>query len=90
METMVKIYKENIAYFVRWVDHCSDAGDWRTGEVTHMSPIVIDSVGWVVVDTEDYVTISQQFHKDGDFRTTSSHMTILKTCIKKSFKLKDL
>jgi len=81
-------YKIEHLYAIEWIDHCSDSGKWiNNNEEFLQTPMAFKTVGYVVEDKKDYVVLSQSGHRDIEYRVTCAHMTIIKSCIKKSKRL---
>lgn len=81
-------YKNEYLYAIEWRDHCSDDGTWKNNDKEFkQAPITFKTVGWVVEDKPEYVVLAQSGYREKSFRCTSNHMTIIKSCIKKSKRL---
>ena len=63
---------------VKWLDH-SGFGRWVEKEqLMSAKPVVIQSVGWLVQETEDYVTIAASEDTEGKFNDCN---IIIRSCI---------
>jgi len=81
-------YKIEALYAIKWLDHCHDTGNWVDNNIEFkQEPCIFKTVGYVIEDKKDYVVLAQTSIREKKWRCTSSHMTIIKSCIKKSKRL---
>ena len=80
--------------FITWLDHCTDSErGWQSLEnILKLEPVVIDTVGWVVKETDDYLVMAASLQDVGENANASDQdaqgeMLVLKSCIKRREKL---
>ena len=68
---------------VEWLDHCTrDGPAWQSMEdVKGLSPAVCYSVGYLINETDQYVTIAAHVGPDDDDHEVGGAMCIVKSCI---------
>ena len=70
---------EDKLYRVMWQDHCSVAEWLSLPEAMSMKPVLAETVGWLVVDTEEYIVIAGE---RGQMDVSVSNITvIIKSCV---------
>lgn len=67
------------AIYVEWDDACTSAG-WFDPETEDMTPVNIKSLGFLIKETKDYITVSPGNAETG---RSCSYLTIPKGWIKK-------
>jgi len=65
--------------YVKWVDHCNYSG-WVETKGKTFPPIVVESLGFLVEETEEYISIAQTKEFENKEKVTEV-MCILKSCI---------
>jgi len=81
-----KLFKKGEVILVEWEDHCTAYSSWtKTEEMAHHI-CLIKTVGFVVLDTINYLTLALLMQKDNE--TASQTITIIKSCIEKIKKVK--
>ena len=67
---------------VEWLDHCSRDGWNSLEEAGGMTPVTIITVGWVVKETETFLTLAgtADYSNDDDVHFNSLFL-IVKSCI---------
>ena len=77
------------AIYVEWEDHCqvvAQGSSWMGVNDVRNEPSVIKSLGWIVKEDKDYLTIAGCHDTEGgDIKGVS---TIIKSCIVKRKNLK--
>ena len=75
--------------FITWLDHCTDSErGWQSLEnILKLEPVVIDTVGWVVKETDDYLVMVASLQNVGENADVQGEMLVLKSCIKRREKL---
>ena len=68
---------------VLWIDSCNSNMNWTVAEDIEVEPMYIDSFGVVVKDTDEFLTIAQNYGNDPE--QYSNITTIPKGCIKEVF-----
>jgi hypothetical protein len=73
--------------YIEWLDSAAMHGWQALGEVReHATLVVIQSVGWVIHETDDAITLVAHIHKDvpenGDVRLATDPLTIPKGVIR--------
>ncbi len=66
---------------IEWLDHCSLGGGrtWQPrSDVEELEPIKVRSVGWVIKEGEDALTMISHQHADEVY----GELIIIKSCIK--------
>ena len=72
---------------VKWVDIQSHDGPWvDMEEASEYAPVVVETVGWIITDAEDYITLVSTLSDDNTF--TGSVCSIPKGCIKSTTPLR--
>lgn len=74
-------FKKHNFYHIKWLDHVSQDDTWLTDSDIDLEPVCINSVGYVVEDCKDSVTISLNASEMFKDPQTSCHMLILKCAI---------
>ena len=65
---------------VKWVDIASHDGAWMDlEEAKAFKPLVVETCGWIVVDTDDYITVVSSRSSEGE--VTGSVNSIPKGCV---------
>lgn len=83
---MVSKSEKTPLYLIDWWDHCSSQGSWNTLDtVKSMTPILIRSIGFLVAETDQTITLAS--HYDDSGTNISGDICILKTCIKRKKKI---
>ena len=79
---VVPVGSKSSLYVVDWWDHCSSSGSWSSLEqVKAMAPVLIRSVGFIVAETKDTITLVA--HSDSIGHNVAGDICILKACIKR-------
>ena len=77
------------ATYIEWEDHCQvlpdGGGAWLGPEVLSNKPSVIKSIGFVIKEDKDYVTIASCRDEEDAFKGVS---VIIKSCIVKRKRIK--
>ena len=68
---------------VLWIDSCNSNMNWTVAEDIEVEPMYIDSFGVVVKDTDEFLTIAQNYGNDPE--QYSNITTMPKGCIKEVF-----
>lgn len=56
----VKVYQEYKKVLITWKDSVGITSDWEFwGDVTPLDIVEILSIGWIIEETPDYITIAQ-------------------------------
>lgn len=63
---------------VKWLDHSGFRHWVEKEQLMSAKPVVIQSVGWLVQETEDYVTIAASEDTEGKFNDCN---IIIRSCI---------
>lgn len=76
-----------LLFLIEWMDHVGfEDGGWKPLSAVHdlLNPIKVSSVGWVLAETDDHITVIPTMVRNGD---CCGAMSILKSDIIKSTKL---
>lgn len=46
---------------VEWLDTCSGTPNWAQLDNIEVGPLKCESVGWLIKETEDYISIAQNY-----------------------------
>ena len=66
---------------IRWADIQSHDGPWvDMAEIPEYTPVVVETVGWIITDADDYITLVSTLSDDKTF--TGSVCSLPKGCIK--------
>jgi hypothetical protein len=81
----------NILVRIDWLDHRSVGDDWEAvGTVAAMRPLLVHSVGWLLFEDENCVTLVPTWYAiAGEEDTTHGSICIVKQCIVTREKLKE-
>lgn len=67
---------------IEWIDSCGPDGWTRTSEV-ETSPVVCRSVGWIIAESEEAMTIAPHLGPDSEDPQCNGAITIPKVCVTK-------
>lgn len=70
---------------IQWLDHCSINDNWkRNAEVKELEPAIVYSVGWVIHENDDYLTLVAHCGVDTDGNMSDEEQSTGEMCIVKS------
>lgn len=72
--------------YIEFDDHCTDMPKWERSDDWHHSICAVKAVGFVIMDSDAYLTIVQMIQQEHS--VASQSFTIVKSCITKIRKLK--
>lgn len=70
--------------YLEWLDHCSGSYGWREPEDYDAETVLCKTVGWVMAETDEAITLAQSSEGGGKF---SGEFIVVKSCIKRRVKL---
>lgn len=77
-----KLFKQGQFIMIEWEDHCTGDRGWQHIEQPFSHSIcTVRSMGFVIRDSDQYITIAQSLQIDGE--VCAETMTIIKSCINK-------
>ena len=72
-------------YKIDWKDACSNTS-WRALDECRLNLLVVHSVGWLVGENKEVISLAQQLSANG---TAADTINIPKSCIVNKYKLPD-
>lgn len=66
---------------VEWLDICSGTPNWARLDDLEVCPLKCESVGWLIKETEDYISIAQNYCEEE--KLVSDTMTFPKKIVTK-------